>query len=82
MSSTVNPRHPGTLPKNIINNTKNDGHCLAVTTHRVKHTIDPPIPTEVERVTEKDENEVEVIEDPESQCIKGRRGDIKSCSHG
>ena len=32
LSSTVNPRQPGTLPRNIVQNLKNDGHCMEVTT--------------------------------------------------
>ena len=30
--STVNPRQPGTLPRNTVQNPKNDGLCMAVTT--------------------------------------------------
>ena len=32
LSTTVNPRQPGTLPSNTIQNPKNDGHCMTVTT--------------------------------------------------
>ena len=31
LSSTVNPCQPGNLPSNTIQNTKNDGHCMAFT---------------------------------------------------
>ena len=30
--TTVNPRQPGTLPCNTIQNPKNDGHCMSITT--------------------------------------------------
>ena len=35
LSTTVNPRQPGTLPSNTIQNPKNDGHCMAITTRGV-----------------------------------------------
>ncbi len=35
LSTTVNPRQPGTLPSNTIQNPKNDGHFMAVTTRGV-----------------------------------------------
>ncbi|KAK4707278.1 hypothetical protein R3W88_033125 [Solanum pinnatisectum] len=60
LSSTVNPHQPGTLPSNTIQNPKNNGHCMVVTTCRGKQTIDPPMPCEVEIVVEKDANEIEV----------------------
>ncbi|WMV33251.1 hypothetical protein MTR67_026636 [Solanum verrucosum] len=50
LSTIVNPRQPVTLPRNTIQNPKNDGHCMIVTTHRGKLTIDPPMPSEIERV--------------------------------
>ncbi len=28
LSTIVNPRQPGTLPVNTIQNPKNDGHCM------------------------------------------------------
>ena len=31
-SSTLNSRQPAILPINIVQNPKNDGHCMAVTT--------------------------------------------------
>ncbi|KAK4717993.1 hypothetical protein R3W88_016331 [Solanum pinnatisectum] len=30
LSTTVNPRQPGTLPSNTIQNQKNNGHCMAI----------------------------------------------------
>ena len=32
LSATVNTRQPGTLPSNTVQNPKNDGHCMAITT--------------------------------------------------
>ncbi|KAK4731210.1 hypothetical protein R3W88_024198 [Solanum pinnatisectum] len=60
LSTTVNSRQLDTLPSNTIQNSKNDGHCMAVTTRGGKETIDPPMPSEVEIVVEKDDDEIEV----------------------
>ncbi|KAK4727058.1 hypothetical protein R3W88_031975 [Solanum pinnatisectum] len=60
LSTTVNPRQPGTLPRNTIQNPKNDGHCITVTTRGGKQTIDPPMPSEVEILVDKDDEEIEV----------------------
>ena len=43
-SLTVNARQPGTLPRNTVQNPKNDAHCMAITTRGGKKTIDPPMP--------------------------------------
>ena len=32
LSGTVNTRQPGTLPSNTVQNLKNDGHCMTITT--------------------------------------------------
>ena len=48
LSSTVKPRQPSTLPSNTVQNLKNDGHCMEVTTRGGKQTIDPPIPSGIE----------------------------------
>ena len=32
LSATVNTRQPGTLPRNTVQNLKNDGHCITITT--------------------------------------------------
>ena len=32
LSTTMNPRQSGTLTRNTIQNPKNDGHCMAITT--------------------------------------------------
>ncbi|XP_049355216.1 uncharacterized protein LOC125819833 [Solanum verrucosum] len=54
---------PGTLPSNNIKNLKNDGHCMTVTTHEGKQTIDPHMTSEVERVIEKYVDDIEVTKD-------------------
>lgn len=41
MSSILNKRQPGTLPSNMVQNLKNDGHCLAITTQSVTYNMDP-----------------------------------------
>jgi len=48
LSCTVNPRQPGTLPSNTVQNSKNDGHCMEITTRGGKQTIDPPMTSSVE----------------------------------
>ncbi|KAK4706928.1 hypothetical protein R3W88_033512 [Solanum pinnatisectum] len=50
LSTTVYPRQPGTHPSNTIQNQKNYGYCMAVTTRGDKQTIYPPIPSGVEKV--------------------------------
>ncbi|KAK4717923.1 hypothetical protein R3W88_016261 [Solanum pinnatisectum] len=60
LSTTVNPRQPSTLPSNTIQNPKNDGHCMAVTTRGGKQTIDPPMLSEVKIEVSKDDDEIEV----------------------
>ncbi|XP_015081333.1 uncharacterized protein LOC107024936 [Solanum pennellii] len=47
-STTMNPRRPGTLPSNTIQNTKNDGHLMLVNTRRGRRIIDPPMQFVVE----------------------------------
>ncbi|XP_049394506.1 uncharacterized protein LOC125858735 [Solanum stenotomum] len=51
LSATVNTRQPGTLPSNTIQNLKNDGHCMAITTRGGKQTIE---------MVEKGDDEIEV----------------------
>lgn len=46
--TTQTSGQPGTLPRNTIQNTKNDGHCIAVNTRGGNQTIDPRIPSVVE----------------------------------
>ncbi|XP_049372849.1 uncharacterized protein LOC125837821 [Solanum verrucosum] len=63
LSATVNTYQPGTLPSNTIQNLKNDGLCMAVTTREGKQTTDPPMPSDVEKVVETDGDEIEVTEE-------------------
>ena len=51
LSATLNTRQPGTLPSNAVQNLKNDGHCMAITTRGGKKTIDPPMPSNENEVT-------------------------------
>ena len=60
LSSTVNPRQPDTLPSNVVQNLKNDGHCMAVTTRGGNQTIDPPMSSVVENLKRGDDEVVEV----------------------
>ena len=60
LSTTVNTRQLGTLPSNIFQNPKNDGHCMAITTRGGKQTIDPPMPSKEKKVT-KDTDKVEEV---------------------
>ncbi|XP_049381274.1 uncharacterized protein LOC125845788 [Solanum stenotomum] len=70
LPTTVNPHQPGTLPSNSIKNSKNDGHCMAITTRGGKQTIDPPMPSEVEIVVEKYDDELEVTEESKNATEK------------
>ena len=58
LSATVNIRQSGTLPRNIIQNLKNDAYCMAITTRGGKQTIDPPMPSTEENVRKHNDNVV------------------------
>lgn len=62
LSTTVNPPQPGTTPSNTIQNQKNDGHFMVVTTRGGKKTIDTPMSCGVDIYTRKN---TEVIEGSE-----------------
>ena len=47
---------PGTLPSNTVQNPKNDGHCMAITTQGGKQTIDPHMSSDEENVRKDDDN--------------------------
>ena len=49
----VNPRQPGTLPSNTIQNPKNDGHCMAVTTRGGQQTINQTMQSAIEEEVQK-----------------------------
>ena len=58
LSATVNTRQPGTLPRNTVQNSKNDAHCMTITTRGSKQTIDPPMPSTKENVRKDYDNVV------------------------
>ena len=58
LSVTVNTRQPVTLPRNTVQNLKNDAHCMTITTRGGKQTIDPPMPSNEVKVR-KDDDKVE-----------------------
>ena len=67
LSATVNTRQPGTLPSNIVQNPKNDAHCMAITTWGGKQTINPPMPSNEENVRKDDDKVVKgSVEEEES----------------
>uniref|UniRef100_M1DQL8 Integrase core domain containing protein n=1 Tax=Solanum tuberosum TaxID=4113 RepID=M1DQL8_SOLTU len=66
LSTTVNPCQPGTLPNNTIQNPKNDGHCMIVTTRGGKQTIDPFMPSVVDAEMTKEDDVVEAREEFET----------------
>lgn len=60
LSTIIRPRQLDTFPTRAIKNVKNDGHCTEVTTRGGKQNIDPPMPSEVEIMVKKDDDETEV----------------------
>ena len=70
LSTTLNTRQPGTLSSNTIQNSKNDGHCMAITTRGGKQTIDLPIPSGVEKVITDYDTVVEVSGELEDKTVK------------
>ena len=59
LSTIVNQRQSITLYINTIQNPKNDGHCMAVSTRGGNKTIDPPMASVVEDEMRKYEKGVE-----------------------
>ena len=51
LSATVKTWQSGTPPRNTVQNPKNNGHCMAITTRGGKQTIDPPMPSNENEVT-------------------------------
>ena len=80
LSATVNTRQPGTLPSNIIQNTKNDAHCMEITTRGGKQTIDPPMPSNEEKVR-KDNDKVVECSGEEEIALKRCRSPYKGNSN-
>ena len=60
LSSTVNPCQSDTLPSNTVQNPKNDGHFMVVTTRGGKQTMNQPMPSGVED-EKRGDNEVEKV---------------------
>ena len=60
LSATMNTRQPITLPSNTVQNLKNDGHGMAITTWGGKQTIDPPMASNEEKVIKGNDKVVEV----------------------
>ena len=70
LSATVNTRQPGTLPSNTVQNSKNAGHCMAITTRGGKQTIDPPMLSNEEKVIKYNNKVVEVSGEVEDNTGK------------
>ena len=70
LSTTVNTRQSGTLPSNTVQNLKNYGHCMAITTRAGKKTIDPPMPTNEKEVTKHIDNVVDINGEVEDNTTK------------
>ena len=66
----MNTRQPGTLPSNTVQNPKNDGHCMAITTRGGTQTIDPPMPANENEVTKDTDKVVNVDADLEDKIAK------------
>ena len=58
LSATVNTRQLGTLPSNTVQTPKNDVHCMAITTRGGKQPIDPPMPSNEEKLRKDDDKVV------------------------
>ena len=58
LSKTVNTQQPGTLPSNSVKNPKNDAHCMEITNRGGKKTINPPMPSNEEKLRKDDDKVV------------------------
>ena len=70
LSVTVNTHQQSTLPNNTVKNTKNDGHCMAITTLGGEQTIDQHIPSGIEKVIRDDDTVVKVSSEIEDKMAK------------
>ena len=70
LSAIVKTRQPGTLPSNTVQNLKNDGHCMAITTRGGKQTIDPAMPSYEKKVTKDTDKVVDVNGEVEDNTAK------------
>ena len=74
---TVNARQLGTLSSNTVQNPKNDGHCMAITTRGGKQTIDPPMPSNEEKVRNYDDKMVRGSSEAEESTRKDEEVPMK-----
>ena len=76
-SAIVNTRQLGTLSSNTVQNPKNDAHCMAITTRGGKQTIDPPLPSNEEKVRKDNDKVVEGSGEVEDNTAKDAEVPIK-----
>lgn len=69
----MNKQQPGTLPRNTIQNPKNNDHYLSITTRSGKTTIDPLMP-----VVDESMNESVDVDEISKAKIKKSTGGCKS----
>ena len=77
LSANVNTRQLGTLPSNTVQNSKNDAYCMAITTRGCKQTIDPPMPSNEEKVRNDNDKVVEGSGEVEDNIGKDAEVPIK-----
>ena len=70
LSATMKERQPGTLPRNTIQNPKNDGHSVTITTRGGKQTINLPMWSNEEKATKYNDKVVEVSGEVEDKSRK------------
>ena len=75
--ATMNTRQPGTLPSDTVQNQKNDAHCMAITTQGGKQTIDPPMPSNKDKVRKDNDKVVEGSGEAEDSTRKDAEVPIK-----
>ncbi|TMW83040.1 hypothetical protein EJD97_003165 [Solanum chilense] len=64
---------PGTLPSNTVQNPKNDGHFMAITTRGGKQTIDQPMPTNEKKVTKDTDTHIDPLQVLSTMALKQDR---------
>ena len=69
LSATMTTRQSGTVRRNTVQNLKN-GHCMAITTWGGKKTINPPMPSNEEKVIIDNHKVVEVSGEVEDNTRK------------
>ena len=81
LSATVNTRQPGTLSNNTVQNLKNDAHCMTITIHGGKQTVDPLMSSNEEKVRKDDDKVVKGSGEAEESTGKEAEVPIKVKSH-